>query len=134
MPPALAPVLGDLELAVLDVLWQAGSADAKSVHAVLEPSRGIGLNTVQSTLERLFRKNLLAREKVSHAYQYRAELSREMLVGRLVESAVQRVAAGDGDALIAAFVDLAVRADAGQLDRMAELIARRRREAEGGSA
>lgn len=134
MPPALVPALGDLELAVLDVLWLAGSADAKGVHAALGPSRGIGLNTVQSTLERLCRKQLLAREKVSHAYHYRAEVSREALVGRLVESAVQRVAAGDGDALIAAFVDLASRDDATQLERMAQLIARRRGEAGGAGA
>lgn len=124
MPPA--PALGDLELAVLDVLWQGGSADAKTVHAAIGASRGIGLNTVQSTLERLFRKALLSRQKVSHAYQYRAEVSRNALVGRLVESAVQRVAAGDGDGLIAAFVDLASRADTAQLERMAQLISRRR--------
>lgn len=131
MPPVLAPALGDLELAVLEVLWQTDRADAKAVHSALGSARGIGLNTVQSTLERLFRKQLLAREKVSHAYLYRAAVSRETLVGRLMESALQRVAAGDGDVLIAAFVDMAARADTAQLERMAQLIARRRREAEG---
>jgi len=134
MPPVLAPALGDLELAVLEVLWQTDRADAKAVHSALGSARGIGLNTVQSTLERLFRKQLLAREKVSHAYLYRAEVSRETLVGRLMESALQRVAAGDGDVLIAAFVDMAARADTAQLERMAQLIARRRREAEGQGA
>ena len=62
MPPVLAPALGDLELAVLEVLWQTDRADAKAVHSALGSARGIGLNTVQSTLERLFRKQLLARE------------------------------------------------------------------------
>ncbi len=124
------PVLGDLELAVLEELWRVGDSDAKAVHARLAEPRGIALNTVQSTLERLHRKGVLDRRKVSHAYVYAAKLTREALVRHLLESTVERIAAGNGDTLVAAFVDLAARVDAAQLERMAEIIARHRREAE----
>ena len=83
---------------------------------------------MQSALERLFRKGILQREKISHAYEYSAGVSRRELVRKLVESTVHRVAGTQSDALLSAFVDLAVQADGDQLKRLEELIARRRAE------
>lgn len=122
------PPLGDLEIAVLEDIWRFGSSDAKTVHARVGRSRAIALNTVQSTLERLFRKQFLRREKISHAYAYSARLSRQELIGKLVESTVRRVAGPQPDALLAAFADLAARADDDQLRHLEESIARRRAE------
>ena len=82
---------------------------------------------MQSTLERLFRKAMLQREKISHAYEYSARVSRRELIQKLVESTVscRRPAAG---CVLSAFVDLAARADDDQLKRLEELVARRRAE------
>lgn len=123
-----APTLGDLEIAVLEDIWRFGPSDVKTVHARVGRSRSISLNTVQSTLERLFRKKLLQRDKISHAYEYSARLSRQELIGKLVESTVRRVAGSQSDALLSVFIDLATRADDDQLKRLEELIARRRAE------
>ena len=71
------PFLGDLERQVMGLLWSSEPLDAKGVHAVVGERRGISPNTVQSTLERLFRKELLAREKVGHAYVYQRRLKRQ---------------------------------------------------------
>lgn len=120
------PPLGDLEIAVLEDIWRHESSDAKTVHARVGRLRSISLNTVQSTLERLFRKGLLQRKKVSHAYEYSSAVSRQELMSRLVESAVRRVAGPQPDALLSAFVEIAARADDDQLRRLEELIARRR--------
>ncbi len=120
------PPLGDLEIAVLEDIWRSGSSDSKTVHSRVKHSRSIALNTVQSTLERLFRKGILQREKISHAYEYSAGLSRRELVRRLVESTVHRVAGAQSDAFLSAFVDLAGQADGDQLKRLEELIAQRR--------
>ena len=62
--------LGELEMAVLEHLWLTKSGDAKKLHHSVGTKRGISLNTIQSTLERLFRKQLLRRENVSHSYVY----------------------------------------------------------------
>ena len=59
--------LGELEKQVLQYLWNASEADAKQVHVVLGQSRGNSLNTIQSTLDRLFKKGLLSRTKQGHA-------------------------------------------------------------------
>lgn len=125
MAPAL-PALGDLELAVLEDLWRAGAVDAKLLHGRIGVPRGISLNTVQSALERLHRKGLLRREKVSHAYQYEARLDRHELLGRLIESTAGRVGALGTDALMSAFVDVASRAGEEKLRQLEALIAERR--------
>lgn len=78
------PALGDLEKAVLDDLWANTSGDVKAVHQRVVLARNISLNTVQSTLERLHRKSLLAREKISHAYVYSARVQCEELMSAMI--------------------------------------------------
>ncbi len=125
MPPALPP-LGDLELAVMEDVWQHGDVDAKSAHARVGEVRGISLNTVQSTLERLFRKALLTRVKHSHAYRYSARVDRAALVGQLIEATVGRLTEAEPAAMMSAFVDIAARAGEGQLRELEALVAARR--------
>lgn len=125
MPPLAR--LGDLETAVLEHVWAKGPSDVKAVHHTLGARRGITLNTVQSTMERLFRKGLLAREKVSHAYVYSPRHTREELGARVVEEVVARLLKGETAPVLEAFVDLAARTDAANLDRLERLIAERRK-------
>ncbi|WP_197477276.1 BlaI/MecI/CopY family transcriptional regulator, partial [Alcanivorax sp. HI0044] len=62
--------LGELEKQVLQYFWKGRTADAKSVHSHFEKRRGGTLNTIQSTLDRLYKKGLLRREKQGHAFHY----------------------------------------------------------------
>lgn len=106
-------------------LWAGGDGDVKAVHAALGDARGITLNTIQSTLKRLFEKGLLARDKISHAHVYRPRVSREAfhrgLLGELVGGLMDR----DGDAIVSAFVDLAEQAGPEHLERLEALVAER---------
>ena len=47
--------LGELEKQVLQYFWKGRTAEAKSVYAHFEKQRGGTLNTIQSTLDRLFK-------------------------------------------------------------------------------
>jgi predicted transcriptional regulator len=116
------PYLGELEMAVLEHLWSQGELDAKGVHSALGKTRGISHNTIQSTLERLFKKKLLARQKISHAYVYRAVINRDELMGRLINDVVQTLSKANTDGMLAAFVDIAARTDDAHLDRLEQLI------------
>jgi len=73
-------IVGDLEKRVLHYLWETSKADAKRVHELLTKPHGGTLNTVQSTLDRLFEKGLLTRPKQGHAYYDRAKVDREALI------------------------------------------------------
>ncbi|MFW6027391.1 MAG: BlaI/MecI/CopY family transcriptional regulator [bacterium] len=118
--------LGDLEIATLEELWAAGELDARAVHARLGKARGISLSTVQSTLERLHRKGLLTRDKISHAYVYAAAVTRDQLMARLVDAALSRFQGGRAEGLLAAFADYAAAADARTLEELERLIAERK--------
>lgn len=119
------PRLGELELAVLEQLWSHDECDVIEAHAAVGKRRGITPNTVGSALERLHRKGLLARRKVSHAYRYRATLSRDELAARRVVEAAGGVRALASQGILSAFVDL-VAVDRAALDRLESLIADKR--------
>jgi predicted transcriptional regulator len=122
--------LGELEKAVLEHLWSVGAAHAKAVHSAVGTQRGITLNTIQSTLERLHDKDLLSRRKVSHAYMYVPKVQREELMGRIIEDVMTAFADGKSQPMLSAFVDFAARVDEKNLDHLERLIAARRREAQ----
>ncbi len=122
------PWLGDLEVAVLENIWGIGSSDAKQVHAAIGRNRNTSLNTVQSALERLFRKNLLRREKISHAFVYSAAVTRDGLMLNLIDDVVRSVSNGGSDSMLTAFLDIAERADENNLQRLEKLIAERRKQ------
>lgn len=128
-PPPLT--LGDLEMEVLELLWRLGPGDVRAVHAALSRDRDNHPNTVQSALERLFRKGLLDREKQSHAYIYTPRLSREGLAARLIDETLQRVKGPEPLPMLAAFVDLAMGQDPAVLDELEHLLKARRAERTG---
>jgi predicted transcriptional regulator len=124
--PVRPPWLGELETAVMDHLWAGGEGDAKAVHAALGRRRGITLNTVQSTLKRLYEKALLSRDKVSHAHVYRPRVSRQDFQRGLLDHLVTEVMGGEASAMVSAFVDLTERAGPEHLERLEAMVAERR--------
>jgi predicted transcriptional regulator len=117
--------LGALETAVMEHLWAEGSGDVKSVHAALE-ARRITVNTVQSTLRRLYDKELLRRDKISHAHVYTPRLTRQEYQRQVLAEVVGDVLRGEADAALSAFVDLAAEVDEAHLQKLEQLIAARR--------
>lgn len=112
----------------MEHLWSHGPCGVKAVHRAVGARRRITLNTVQSTMERLYRKGLLEREKVSHAYVYSAKESRESFGARVVEEIVSRVLGGETEPMLVAFVNVTARAGKEHLDRLERMIAERRAE------
>jgi predicted transcriptional regulator len=113
----------------MEHLWSRGDGDAKSVHAALGRRRGITLNTIQSTLKRLFEKGLLARDKISHAHVYRPSMPREEFQRSALSNLVDGLMQGEADGMVSAFVDLTERAGPEQLARLEALVVARRRAA-----
>lgn len=124
--PASLPPLGDLELEVLEHLWRVGEAGVLETHAVVGKARGNSVNTVGSALERLHRKRLVARTKVSHAYVYRAAMERDAFHARRMLDAVGGARALADNGLLAAFVDAVAQVDEQSLDQLAALVAERK--------
>ena len=123
--------LGELEKLILNYFWRVDRADAKQVHAYFQMQRSGSLNTIQSTLDRLYKKGLLKREKESHAYQYRAANPRKAFIGQLIRDVTEDFAGGDEDSLLAAFVSLSAELDEQQLEKLDKTIQEYRKKAIG---
>ena len=118
--------LGELEKLVLQHFWNVKEADAKQVHKVLGLARGNSLNTIQSTLDRLFKKELLKRTKQGHAYCYSARVDREGLIAQLISNVTSDFNDDGENSLIAAFSSASAQLNDEQLDTLEKMIEKQR--------
>ncbi len=124
--------LGELESLVLNYLFDERDANAKQVHQHFYKERGGSLNTIQSTLDRLFKKGLLGREKKGHAFVYSPALNRKTLLGNLISNITAEFAKGNNDTVLEAFVDVSSELDAENLERLEKLISSKKKSLQGG--
>lgn len=111
----------------MSFLWSGGEGEAKAVHKAIGKARGITLNTIQSTLKRLFEKGLLTRDKVSHAHVYRPKVDRDEFQRSTLGQVVDELMGDEAEAMVSAFVHLTERAGPEHLERLERLVAERRR-------
>lgn len=111
----------------MELVWKHPGLAPKQVHAAIVGQRKISVNTVQSTLDRLYKKQFLSREKQGHAYHYSAVVDRDQLVGDMISDVMGRFQL-DGVASVAAFVQAAGSLKEADLARLEDEI-RARREA-----
>jgi predicted transcriptional regulator len=125
----LRAVLFDLEADIMEVIWSAD--DEICVHDVLDvlqQSREIAYTTVMTTVSRLFEKGLLDRRKEGRRYIYAPQMTRHEFLAELARDIYQRLPDAGKDAAAAFLVDRVSESDHDELDRLEELIRRRREE------
>ena len=92
--------LGDLERAIMEVLWQTDSAlTVRQVSNGLPQS--LAHTTVMTVLDRLAKKGFARRERDGRAWRYRPAATREAYVAELMLTALEQT--GDRDAALARF-------------------------------
>ena len=85
---------GDLEAAIMDVVWAAGGpVRVREVSEQLNRDRPLAFNTVQTVMENLYRKGWLERRKDGRAYRYEPARTRDDYAAGLLAEAL--AAAGD---------------------------------------
>lgn len=95
---------GDLEAVVMDWVWDHEEpVKVRDVHEDLSKDRSIAYTTVMSTMDNLYRKRWLMRQRDGKAYVYRASMSREERSARLMKAAFD--SGGDTSAVLAFFLD-----------------------------
>lgn len=95
---------GELETVVMDVMWSGTEPlSVRNVHDVLKNERQIAYTTVMSTMDNLFRKGWLLREKVGLAYHYQPLMSREEHSAKLMRTVFE--SGGDSELILNFFFD-----------------------------
>jgi predicted transcriptional regulator len=122
-------VLGPLEMQVMNVAWSVGRCSVRDVVERLNSK--LAYTTVMTTLDRLFKKGLLEREKSERAFLYSPALSSQDWERRRAGDLVAGFLAGpepSRDLLLSSLVDAVGQHDAVLLDELEEKIRKKRRE------
>ena len=93
--------LGELERAIMDVLWESDTQlTVRQVGSRLT-DRDLAHTTVMTVLDRLAKKGFARRERDGRAWRYRPAATREAYVAELMLTALEQT--GDRDAALARF-------------------------------
>jgi len=107
-------VFGQLESAVMDVLWRTGRpAVVRDVLEELRQDRTIAYTTVMTVMDNLFQKGILERDLQGRAYRYQPVRSRAEHTADLMEEALST--GGDSGATLMHFVEQMPAEDAAHL-------------------
>lgn len=121
-------VLGALEERIMEIVWRSSAPVAvREVGKKLKSRPPLAYTTVMTTLDRLYKKGFLSREKVGNAFVYSAAMSKDEYKKRIVEETLGVLLAESADPVLAAFVDTAASVDEDNLVRLERLIAAHRR-------
>ena len=127
------PGLGRLEHRVMAALWQGGERSVRDVQEEFEGE--LAYTTLMTTLDRLFRKGLLARRKQGRAYLYSARVSHGELRQGAARRLVSRLLGTDRKSarpILSSIVESVSERDRELLDDLERLVRARRRALEEG--
>ena len=92
--------LGDLQLAIMRVLWRAGEASAADVHRALLDERGLAPTTIATMLVKMERKGVVAHRSEGRRYVYRPTVTETDVTRSMVGQLAERLFQGDVHALV----------------------------------
>ncbi len=121
--------LGTLERRVIEIVWDSDEVTVRDVHARLDGK--VAYTTVMTTLDRLFRKGLLARTKRARAFAYSAMATREELDAIVASGVVSGLLDGGWSAplpFLSNLVDAVGERDRALLDELERLVKSKQRQ------
>ncbi len=92
--------LGDLQIAIMRVLWDRGEATAADVHAALHAERGLAPTTIATMLSKMEKKGVVAHTTRGRTFVYRASVEADEVHKTMVSALADRLFEGDLSALV----------------------------------
>ena len=120
-------VLGDLEAAVMEILWAKPGQTVVEVEERLRQKREIAHTTVLTTLDRMFRKGYLSREKEAKAFVYSPRYTRKEFERTIAQEVLGALIGHSAETAVSTFVDL-IGNDPTALDKLEARIREKRRQ------
>jgi predicted transcriptional regulator len=113
--------LGDLQLAIMRLLWRRGEASAAEVHQALEEERGLAPTTIATMLSKMEDKGVVDHRTEGRRFIYRPTVSEAAVRRTMVGELTDRLFLGDPLALVSHLLDEHA-IDAGELDELRQRI------------
>jgi predicted transcriptional regulator len=121
--------VGRRERLVLEETWRRGEVSVRDIYRAFDER--VAYTTLMTVLDRLFRKNLLARRRNGRAYLYSAAISRQEFERTIKEDVVDGLlghGADEVEPVLACIVDTITQRDRELLDELDRLIQEKKRE------
>ena len=96
--------LGDLQHAIMAVLWERGEATTAGVHEALHGERSLAFTTIATMLRKMEDKGVVAHRAEGRQFVYRPTVTEDQVRRSMVGELVERLFAGDPKALVAHLV------------------------------
>lgn len=97
--------LGELELAVLNAVWERPGSTVREIAEVMAERRSIARTTVLTVMQRLHAKKFLKRSKSRGVFRYSATGEQTKVVSELIGQFVQKVLGGSPAPFLAYLAD-----------------------------
>ena len=114
--------LGPLETRLLELLWER--PQAATAGELQRECPGLAYTTIMTTLDRLYRKQLLLRQREGRAFAYQPRCTRDELLSELVSGHITRLlgATGESSVVLSTLVRAVRDSDSTLLDELEELV------------
>ncbi|MDI6815843.1 MAG: BlaI/MecI/CopY family transcriptional regulator [Actinomycetota bacterium] len=90
--PALADIgLGELEAAVMKIIWEKNINTVKDVFIELYPKKRLAYTTIMTVMRRLAEKGVLEQDRTAKTYYYKAKVGQEEMAESMINSVVNKV-------------------------------------------
>ncbi len=96
--------LGDLQHAIMAVLWGRSEATTAEVHEALVSERGLAFTTIATMLRKMEDKGVVTHRAAGRQFVYRPTVSEDQVRRSMVGELVERLFGGDPKALVAHLV------------------------------
>jgi BlaI family transcriptional regulator, penicillinase repressor len=92
--------LGDLQLAIMRVLWDKREASVAEVHAALEAERGLAPTTIATMLVKLEKKGVVSHRMSGRKFVYQPLVTEQQVRRSMVSEITRGLFGGDATALV----------------------------------
>ena len=118
--------LGDLQLAIMRVLWERGEVAASDVHKALLEERGLAVTTIKTMLRKLEERGIVAHRANGRQFIYHPLIAESDVREGMVDDLVKRMFSGDSAALVNHLIQ-AGEIDSDALDELRARVAKKRK-------
>ena len=116
--------LGDLQLAIMRILWSQGEASVADVHEALEPERGLALTTIATMLAKMEKKGVVDHRAEGRRFIYHPRVSEGQVQRSMVADLTSQLFRGDVTALVSHLLS-EHEMDHGEIEQLRALISAR---------
>lgn len=113
----------DVELRILQILWEIGPCGVRDIHQCLEAEKGTNYSTTVKMLAVMREKGLVKRDEKATPHVYRASMTQERAQKSMLNDLIKRVYDGSASSLVLHALS-AKKTSAEEIDEIEKLIAK----------